>query len=420
MRAALNFKCQRCLRIVFASLVIAAPTTSRPLFAADAAPPELKLSTDFPGGSAAVESIDQQTRTVRLKPAAHPDRGWVCWWHFKLSGITPGETITIDLGGGSFALADRATYSTDGRTWLQTAPGKKENGRIVYEQKTDAAEAWFAWGPPFTADDSAALVKAAAERCPDAKVFELCKSREGRSVPALRIAPADEAEIEHGLWFNARQHAWESGASWVCRGLTEWLTSDDERAHALRKNSVIYLVPIMDIDNVAIGAGGKEQKPHDHNRDWSDKPYHPAVAAAQREIKKLNDAGRFDMYIDLHNPGPGDKSPFFFIAPRTLMSDEGWDNLQAFLKANHAEMTGPLSYQGRTRESGPGYDANWKQISKNWVTEHTAKHAVSVTLETAWNTPASTTDGYLTVGRQLGLACERYFRGERKKANAAQ
>ena len=70
------------------------------------------------------------------------------------------------------------------------------------------------------------------------------------------------------------------------------------------------------------------------------------------------------------------------------------------------------------RESGPGYDARWKQIGKNWVTQHTQRHVVSLTLETAWNTPNGTTDGFLTTGKQLGLAIERYFREPPKKTTA--
>ncbi|MCA9268468.1 MAG: hypothetical protein KDA41_08350, partial [Planctomycetales bacterium] len=61
-------------------------------------------------------------------------------------------------------------------------------------------------------------------------------------------------------------------------------------------------------------------------------------------------------------------------------------------------------------ESGPGYDGNWRAISKNWVSFHTRPGVVAVTLETAWNTPASNTRGYETVGRELGQAIERFVR----------
>jgi len=49
---------------------------------------------------------------------------------------------------------------------------------------------------------------------------------------------------------------------------------------------------------------------------------------------------------------------------------------------------------------------------------HAADHVVAVTLETSWNTPHSTTEGYRTVGRQQGLAIERYLRGEVRESVA--
>ena len=75
------------MRTALAALVVLAAASPAP--AAD-----LKVVTDFPGGSARVEGIDQKTRTVRIVPTPHADRGWVCWWYFKLEGVEKGETIT--------------------------------------------------------------------------------------------------------------------------------------------------------------------------------------------------------------------------------------------------------------------------------------------------------------------------------------
>jgi hypothetical protein len=376
----------------------------------------LEVSSDFPGGSVVVQELDQQQRRLSIVPMTHVDRGWVCWWYFKLSGIRPGETITLDVGEGVWATPERASWSLDNRTWQHTVPGKRDGKRIVYEQKIEAAEAWFAWGPPFVPQDAQALVEQAAAACLDAKAFELCRTRQGRAVPALSVKPAGPAgEERFGIWVQARQHAWESGASWVCRGFTEWLVSDDPRAAELRKKAAVIVVPVMDIDNVAIGAGGKQEKPQDHNRDWSDKPHHASVTAAQQQIKELDRQGRFDLFIDLHNPGPSDKNPYYYIAPPEQLTALGQRNIEEFIAASKAEMTGPLKFEGKTLVSGANYDPAWRQISKNWVTSHTRDHVVAVTLETAWNTPASTQDNYRRVGRELGLAVERYLRTAQRR-----
>jgi hypothetical protein len=365
----------------------------------------LRVVSDFPGGSAKVEGIDG--RTVRVLPATRPDRGWVCWWYFKLEGIPAGEEITIDLGGGVWATPDRAVWSLDGKEWKQTPPGVREKTRIRYTLQVPSKEAWFAWGPPYVLADAQAAVDRAAKALPEAKAFELAKSRDGHSVPAVRIGTPGG----FGLWVQARQHAWESGGSWVCQGFLDWIVSGDPRAAELRKKAFITVVPVMDADNVQRGAGGKEAKPQDHNRDWSEDPHWPEVRAAQAEIRKMDAEGRFDFFIDLHNPGAGDRNPFFYVSPKDMLSEKGQANLRRFLDGAKEEITGPLKHVGGVKESGKDYDPKaWERISKNWVSKNAKPHVIAMTLETSWNTPHSTAENYRQVGRELGLAIERYFR----------
>ena len=364
---------------------------------------QIAVTADFPGGSARVESIEGST--IKVLPALHADRGWTCWWYFKVEGATAGAALTVDVGGGVWATPDRAVISADGRAWAPTAPGKRGKDRIAYSIPAPAAAFWLAWGPPFVLKDAQEVVAAAAKACPSATVFELAKTRDGRPVPALRIR---EGEPKQAIWIQARQHAWESGGSWVGRGFAEWAASDDPRAAALRASTEIVYVPIMDVDNVERGAGGKQAKPQDHNRDWSDAPHWPEVAAAQAGIKAMG--SRCRVFVDLHNPGASDKAPYFYIPPRNTLSEAGRRRLDHFLETCGAEITGPLAAAGKTLESGAAYDKDWERISKNWVSRNAGDGAVAVTLETAWNTSASTPDNYRRVGRELGLAIERYLR----------
>ena len=164
----------------------------------------------------------------------------------------------------------------------------------------------------------------------------------------------------------------------------------------------------MDIDNVQRGAGGKNQQPQDHNRDWTDTPHWHAVAAAQGHLRSAAEAGRLAAFIDLHNPGANERFPFFYVSADELQSDAARANHAKFLGAAQAEITGPLGFQGKTLVSGKAYDPDaWMAISKNWVAQ-LGTPAVAVTLETPWNTPHSTVAGYMTVGRQLGKTVARY------------
>ena len=405
------------VRIVFWLVLVVAPWS--------AATADLALQADFEGGSAKVVSIDQGKGIIRFRPGGDPSLGWPCWWYFLVTGVQPGRTITLELDmtqspiSPGWAMPDRATFSTDRKQWKHTPPGEKQTKSITYRQRVDAERVWFAWGPPFLPTDAAELVQRAAEKCPSAQPFQLCRTSDGRPVPALRVAqPGDANTRKQGIWIHARQHAWETGSSWVCCGLAEWMVSDDPRAESLRKKADIVLVPIMDVDNVARGQGGKNQRPHDHNRDWSEIPRFPAVAAAQREIRAMEKAGRFHFYLDLHNPGWNDLSPFFNSPEKSEHPGASFASVERFVAGARQEITGPIAYKGIFRQTGPKYDPKaWQVMSEHWVRRNVGPQAIVMALEIPWNTPQSTVEGYKVFGRQLGLAIESYFRTESSTAS---
>ncbi len=126
---------------------------------------EIKVSTDFEGGSAFIESIDQTTKTIRFTPGGDPARGWACWWYLRVEGVAKDETLTLDLAASnkptrndgkltpnplaaSWAMPDRATFSTDEKTWSHTAPGKRVEKRILYTVTGNGGPLWIAWACP--------------------------------------------------------------------------------------------------------------------------------------------------------------------------------------------------------------------------------------------------------------------------------
>jgi hypothetical protein len=386
----------------------------------------LRVSSDFEGGSVTVSSIDQNRRVVSFTPGGDPDRGWPCWWYFRLDGLNEGQTATLEVKGSplptrnkgvdsgkplaaGWAMPERATFSTDGSTWKHTKPGALETGRTRYEVVGTGGPIWVAWGPPFTPKDTNQLIADARKTLPTAAEFELSKTREGRPVRGLHLPNAKLPVV----WIQARQHAWESGASWVARGLTEWVVSDDSAARDLRSRVELFIVPIMDVDNVATGNGGKEANPRDHNRDWDAKPVYPEVEAAQKRFKQFTEEGRMSLFVDLHNPAPNDKRPFFFTGPPEFLTQAGRERREHFIEIAAQRINDPLALLETPRITGPSYHPLWKQISGQWVNEHGNPETIAICLETSWNTPHSTTEGYRTVGRQLGLSIAELFEGSK-------
>lgn len=304
----------------------------------------------------------------------------------------------------------RAAYSVDGRTWLQTAPGIQKGDLMHYSLEVNAATVMVAWGPPYPPAQAAAMTARLAAARPDATAGELCRSREGRSVPMLRVAEGDLAPASRfGIWVQARQHAWESGASWVCEGFAEWLLGSSPEAAWIRQRGEIFIVPVMDVDNTATGNGGKEALPQDHNRDWTAKPNWNEVAAAQRLIRGLVAENRMDFFIDLHNPAPKDLKAFFFTGPEDMLSERAKTNWRLFRKAAEDQISPVMPMLDAPRPTGPNYHPLWRQISGNWVQLHGNSHTVATCLETPWNTERSHIAGYKAVGAALGKALHTYL-----------
>lgn len=391
---------------------------------------DLSVSSDFEGGSVASVEVDNATRTLRFMPGGDPARGWPCWWYFRVDGVEAKEQITFLLKGSdatvtipggpptkplaaSWAMPEAATYAEDGVSWRHTEKGLREGDWMRYRVASSAGGSlWIAWGPPYTPGMAARFLKELAMTSPAAEATELCRSREGRAVPMLAVREGDRPSSgRFGVWIQARQHAWESGSSWVAQGFAEWLVRPSPEADWLRQNAEVFLVPIMDVDNTATGNGGKDARPQDHNRDWSPTPHWNEVVAAQQRVLGLAKEGRLDIFLDLHNPAPGDPT-FFFILPDNLLQEPMVGLRRRFIDLAYDRISKikplvPMS--NKPKETGASYHPLWKQISSNWVCFNGNPHTVSLCLETVWNAPSSTPEGYRSVGANLAAAVSAFL-----------
>jgi len=385
---------------------------------------QLNISTDFDGGSAEVKTVDSAAGVIHIHPAVHSGHGWPCWWYLRVDGLKASQPLTLRVSQnpkpyrGSKVLSrawsqpSRASMSKDNVNWNQTSEYQRDGDVVSYHIKAPSETIWMAWGPPFLSSHADALLKKIAASLPQAERFDLARTRGDRPVRGIRIGGGTRDQpATYGVWVQARQHAWEAGSSWVGRGFIEWAASDDPAAVRLRNVATVYYIPIMDVDSVAIGAGGKDAIPRDHNRDWSNTPIYPEVAAAQDTIRALNKAKQFDVFLDLHNPGANEPRPYFF-APYNLrilpkLRQRNYDRWQAIAREM---ISAPLPLEADFKfakyiKTQQEHD----RMSSQWVCNHTADHVISTTLETVWNTPSSTQEGYLAVGRQLAQSVTRYL-----------
>ena len=108
--------------------------------------------------------------------------------------------------------------------------------------------------------------------------------------------------LKPAFFLSCRVHPGETPASWMMKGVLDFLTSDCTQAKLLRQVYVIFIVPMLNPDGVIFGNNRCSLSGVDLNRQWKTpiKGLHPtvytlkALMQAQRRLREVS------MYIDLH------------------------------------------------------------------------------------------------------------------------
>ena len=138
----------------------------------------------------------------------------------------------------------------------------------------------------------------------------------GRDLHLVTVTAADVDDRDKvTVWLQARQHAWESGTSYVMEGALRFITSDDPKARALRRKVVFLFTPMVDPDGCATGQVRFNANGFDVNRHWDevdlrDKRYlarMPEIWYVKKAIASHVDSGRkIHLMLNLHNTETGE------------------------------------------------------------------------------------------------------------------
>lgn len=85
----------------------------------------------------------------------------------------------------------------------------------------------------------------------------MCKSLAGNDVDMLIVtnfsSTPEEIAIRKAIILTARVHPGESNASWMMKGIIDYLVSDDVKASFLRNTYVFKIIPMLNPDGVIVG-----------------------------------------------------------------------------------------------------------------------------------------------------------------------
>jgi hypothetical protein len=199
--------------------------------------------------------------------------------------------------------------SADGRTWRHLDQISLEKDEATFRVTPDSNAFWIAHIEPYTASRLDRFL-AEIRGHPYLRDEVIGKTVEGRDLHLLTIA-RDELAMRsmdrHNpiVWLMCRQHAWETGTSFVGEGAIRYLLS--EEAKSLRAHVIFKILPMMDPDGCARGGVRFNRNGYDVNRNWDLKDPQsvrlmPEIHAARREI--LGDP--VDLFLTLHNQETGE------------------------------------------------------------------------------------------------------------------
>jgi len=304
----------------------------------------LVFDSGFENGNGILRYQHQESRALVIEPQQTRGADNI-WWHFKVHGITPGEFLQLQIMHNpttepEFAGDCHPVYSYDGITWHRFTGAKSP-----FIQRFAAPTVEIARNIPYPYTKTLEL--AAQMVGSHVQVMDLATSEEGRAVKMFRFTdPGIPDASKRVIWVMARQHAFESHSSWYAEGLARWQLSDHPLAAELRRKAILYVTPMMDVDNVYNGGAGKEQLSHDGrrvdlNRSWGKDPPWAVIRAAKRLLERAK--GRHDIaaFIDLH-------SPWYSDPPHWHIRHEFGEQAAAFADVWSAEL------------EATGSDACWK------------------------------------------------------------
>lgn len=318
------------------------------------------IDTDFPGGNAAIESVNDNE--AKLRPDLRDTVGNWFYWCFRVRSAA-GRKLSFHFTEHSpIGVRGPAVSRDGGQTWHWLGRDAADDSHFSYAFADDADEVYFSMGMTYTQAHLDRYIERFAGS-PFLRRDNLCHSRAGRPVERLRLGGSEDASRRHIL-ITARHHACEMMCSYAVEGLIAAALADDSIGHWFRDHADVMIVPFMDTDGVEEGDQGKNRSPYDHNRDYSGESIYRETAALRRVVPKwLGDASL--VQLDLHCPWlRGGINEILYQVGRP--DPRQWQRQQRFGQCLAAVRRGPIPYDpANDLPYGQGWNApaNYQQGS---------------------------------------------------------
>lgn len=299
---------------------------------AGAAPEDarVRFSTNFEGGSlGTIEALGETEFRCHVKGQydEHGRNRQASWFFFRVDGAR-GRDLKIVLTDFVGEYNERPgacpmgpdilpVSSDDGVSWkpISETSWDDRTKEATLRIRPERDSIWIAHQQPYTPRHLAQLLEA-VDGSDDARIELIGRTAQGRDLAMVTVTNAEVPDRDKKtVWLQARQHAWESGTSYVMEGALRFVTSDDPKARALRTKVVFKFTPMVDPDGAATGQVRFNANGYDVNRHWDEvdlrrKRYlrlMPEIWYTKKAIGSYVDSGRpIDLMVNLHNTETGE------------------------------------------------------------------------------------------------------------------
>ncbi|MEH6759166.1 MAG: M14-type cytosolic carboxypeptidase [Parasphingorhabdus sp.] len=324
------------------------------------------IDTEFPAGNiASCEFAKPNHVDIRIAPEDAPPINCSPWYAFRVQPKVTGE-ISLSLNYDACGHRYWPRISTDGKNWsivpstnmkliYRIGQSDSEKGGIENSAKfsisLESGKAIFVSAQPIIAPATYDEWIGKLAQSDFVTTWELQKSKEGRSIPAMSIKAKGSCPSKQ-IVLIGRQHPPEITGAYGLFSFVEMLTSDDPLAQKFRAEYETIVVPILNPDGVVRGHWRHNTGGVDLNRDWGPftQPETQAIGALLREIK--NDPKRdLRFFVDFHStwkdvfytiPDEYPTDPAFFIRDWLAQLQTQMPEYRVNRNSNH-EPGGPIS-----------------------------------------------------------------------------
>lgn len=271
--------------LLFAALAFALPVfAAEPAPAAPALPPVL-FNTAFESASLGkIEKLSETEFRLHIK-GQQDSRGrnrQATWYLFRMDEVA-GRELTLHLTAFKGEYNDkpanapagawyRPVFSEDGETWTHFSDAKweVEKDELTVTIRPRSNTVWISHVPPYPYARAKKMI-AELGRLPHVRAEVIGQTVLGRDLHLVTVTNFAKPDAgKKVIWMQARQHAWETGTSFLLEGALRFVASDDPAAKKLRDENIFCFVPLINADSVVLGEVRFNANGFDPNRQWDE------------------------------------------------------------------------------------------------------------------------------------------------------